>query len=140
MHMLIALNAYTSTTQICRTCTGPLVYTYLGCYWDKSGPYQLGDVQRNLPALVEGRADFSMAECAAAARDRGYAVFALQYFGQCFLGSVADVTRMDGASLKVPDDMCVNVPCVISGSPCNGLFNRAFSLDGLRAPAEEVEA
>ncbi len=115
------------------------MYKYLGCYYDMLGPYLIADLQRNLPARVEGRNDLSVEECAGATRARGYAVFALQWTGQCYMGSIEDVARMDGVSLKRSDDMCVNVPCVISGSPCSGYLNKTFLLDGVRAPAQGVE-
>jgi hypothetical protein len=58
-------------------------------------------------------------------------VFALQYIGQCFLGSMADVATMNAASQNVPDSMCYNVPCVIPGATCYGGKNKVFALQGV---------
>jgi hypothetical protein len=113
-------------------CAGPPVYTYVGCYADGSGgPYEYAHGQRTLPVLASGDGGLSMDECAAAARDRGYPVFALQWRGDCFMGSVADVAKMNAASQKLADSACLLIPCDQSAASCPGYINKVFLIEGM---------
>ncbi len=105
---------------------GPLGYTYLGCYTDWGGRYG----GRTFPDLLDGGRYVSVDECAAAARDKGYQVFALEWYGECFLGSFADVAAMDAALLKKADDGCQSIPCA-AGGPCPGWTLKVFFFGGV---------
>ncbi len=108
----------------------PPVYTYVGCYTDGYGPYTIDGNTRTFPARFGGNG-VSVDECAVAARDGGYTVFALQYYGQCFLGSMMDVAELNAASQRIADSMCLNVPCVLPDEDCSGWINKVFSLEGV---------
>jgi hypothetical protein len=79
------------------------------------------------------RSGVGIDECAAAARSRGFPVFALQGKGQCFFGSMADVARLQ-ASQKLSDDRCNNLPCPASAATCPGRINKVFFLIGAHTP------
>ncbi len=107
--------------------TGP-PYRYQGCYDDSSGPYQGGT--RTLPQVLDQyRLGVGLDECAAAARSRGFPVFALQGYGQCYFGSTADVSRLQG-SQNLSDASCSNLPCAASAASCSGNVNKVFFLIG----------
>jgi hypothetical protein len=113
---------------------GPPAYTYLGCYKDWGGPYTNIDTRgRTFPVWIGYDMStrrwrrVSVDECAAAARDRGYQVFALQWYGACFLGSLADVAVMHGR----PGGICQDVPCAPSQQSCPGWTNKVFLLGGM---------
>jgi hypothetical protein len=72
-------------------------------------------------------------ECAAAARSRGFPVFALQGYGQCFFGSMTDVARLQ-ASQQLSDDVCSSLPCPASAATCPGYINKVYILIGARMP------
>ncbi len=76
-----------------------------------------------------------MDECAAAARSRGFTVFALQGYGQCFFGSMADMTSM-GTSQKLSDASCNNLPCPasVAASACPGNINKVYIVHGADTP------
>jgi hypothetical protein len=93
-------------------CTGP-AYRYLGCYDDATGPF-LG---RTLPQGLDGRTGVAVEECSAAARSRGFPLFALQGKGQCFLGSMADIARIQAYG-KLADAACNDLPCPASAVTC----------------------
>jgi hypothetical protein len=104
-------------------------HRYQGCYNDDSGPYL--DGTRTLPQVLDNyRTGVSLEECAAAARSRGFTVFALQGAGQCFFGSLADVARLQG-SKKVPDSSCVDLPCSASAENCPKRINKVYVLVGV---------
>jgi hypothetical protein len=106
-------------------------YTYVGCYNDGSGPYSVDGYARTFPVWLGSGTGLSVDECAAVAQNRGYQVFALQYFGECFLGSLADVAAMDAASLKTTDATCDVIPCVDRNIFCPGMTNKVFWLGGV---------
>jgi hypothetical protein len=108
-------------------CTGPH-YRYQGCYDDATGPF-LG---RTLPQGLANSTGFGLEECAAAARGRGFPLFALQGKGQCFFGSVADLARIQ-ASQKLPDAECSNLPCPASAATCRMTTNKVYVLIGMHA-------
>jgi hypothetical protein len=111
---------------------GPAGYTYLGCYHDANfdGRGPTFPVWVGYDTSTGTWRYSSVDECAAAARDRGYQVFALQWYGTCFLGSLADVAAMDAAALKRADDICQPVPCP-PYSQCPGWTNKVFLLGGM---------
>jgi hypothetical protein len=74
-------------------------------------------------------------ECAAAARSRGFPVFALQGYGQCFFGSMADVARLQ-VSQKLSDDLCANLPCPASAATCPSYINEVYILIGMHCSIE----
>jgi hypothetical protein len=103
-------------------------YRYQGCYNDVSGPYLGGS--RTLPQVLDKfRTGVSLDECAAGARNRGLPVFALQGYGQSFIGSMADVARLE-ASQKLSDASCTNLPCPLSAATCTGNINNIFTVYG----------
>jgi hypothetical protein len=79
--------------------------------------------------LDEYRVGVGLDECAAAARSRGFPVFALQGYGQCFFGSMADVARLQ-ASQKLSDESCSNVPCPASAPACGMNNNKVYIVIG----------
>jgi hypothetical protein len=104
---------------------GP-AYRYQGCYNDEAGPYLGGG--RTLPQTYDNfRSGVGVDECAAAARSRGFPVFALQWKGQCFFGSMADVARLQG-SQKLSDDRCSSLPCPDSAATCPWRINKVYIL------------
>jgi hypothetical protein len=105
--------------------TGP-TYRYIGCYGDTAGPF-LG---RTLPQGLVGRTGVGVEECAAAALGRGFPFFALQGYGQCFFGSMADVARVQ-ASQSNPDAVCNGVPCPASATTCRGYINKVYFITGM---------
>jgi hypothetical protein len=84
---------------------------------------------RTLPQGLDGRTGVRVDECAAAARDRGFPLFALQGKGQCFFGSVADVARIP-ASQKLADAACNDLPCPASAAICPATTNKVYFLIG----------
>jgi hypothetical protein len=103
-------------------------YTYVGCYKEGSGPYPIG--QRAFPVSVIG-AGVSVEECAVAARHRGYPIFALQWYNECFMGSVADLAKMNAASQKTTDVSCGLIPCNPFATSCPGWLNKVYLLQGM---------
>jgi hypothetical protein len=69
-------------------------------------------------------------DCAAAARTKGFPVFALQGKGQCFFGSMADVARLQASSQRLSDDKCSSLPCPASAATCPDRINKIFVLIG----------
>ncbi len=87
--------------------------------------------------LDQYRTGVGLDECAAAARSRGLPVFALQGYGMCFFGSMADVARLQ-AYQKLSDASCINLPCATSAASCLLNVNKVYFLIG--AHAHPVEA
>jgi hypothetical protein len=114
---------------ICRHCLGiGPAYRYQGCYNDEAGPYLGGD--RTLPQTYGNfRSGVGIDECAAAACSRGFPVFAMQWKGQCFFGSMADVARLQ-SSQKLSDDKCSSLPCPESAATCPWRINKVYLLIG----------
>ncbi len=102
-------------------------YRFQGCYLDTTGPF-LG---RTLPQGLDGRTGVSIDECAAAARSRGFPLFALQGYGQCFFGSMADVQR---SQQKIADGDCNGLPCPASAATCLEYINKVYILIGAHIP------
>jgi hypothetical protein len=98
-------------------------YRYQGCFLDTTGPF-LG---RTLPQGLDGRKGVGVDDCAAAARSRGFPLFALQGYGQCFFGSMADVQR---SQQKLADGDCNDLPCPASAATCRGYVNKVYILIG----------
>ncbi len=113
--------------------TGP-PFRYQGCYNDLRGPYTNG---RTLPKVLDNfRMGVSVDECAAAARSRGFVVFALQGYGQCFFGSMADVASIS-SSQRLADASCNALPCPDSAaSGCPGNINKVYVTYGADNPLE----
>ncbi len=108
--------------------TGSPLFTYLGCYDDGSiRPY--ADGQQTFPKSLT-RAGMSELDCAVAARDGGYAVFAIQDYGKCSLGSLADIARQDAASKRIDDESCARIPCPVDDTQCRLSVNKVFLLEG----------
>jgi hypothetical protein len=111
--------------------TGP-AYRYQGCYNDLGGPYTNG---RTLPQVPDKfRTGVSLDECAAAARNRGFAVFALQGYGQCFFGSMADVASIS-SSQRLSDGSRNSLPCPASlAAGCPRNINKVYATYGADTP------
>jgi hypothetical protein len=73
----------------------------------------------------------SVDECALAARDRGYPIFSSQWRRECYMGSVADVAKMNAASLKLTDAVCSPIPCNQTAATCPGFVHKVFLLEGM---------
>jgi hypothetical protein len=105
-------------------------YIYLGCFKDyiQGSPYANG--MRTLPVEVVKSGGWTVDQWAVLARNKGYAVFALQFYSSCFMGSVADVARMIAMSENVTDAECSAIHCV-QGGPCPPSRNNVFFLEGM---------
>jgi hypothetical protein len=68
-------------------------------------------------------------QCAQAAARAGYEVFAMQYSGNCFMGTLADVAQM---KWKLDDAKCNTIPC-LSKDGCAGWTNRVYSIGACSA-------
>jgi hypothetical protein len=91
-----------------------------------------------MPQLLENmRTGYGIDECVAAARSRGFPVFAQQWKGQCSFGSMADVARLQ-ATQRLSDDKCSNLPCPTSAANCPGRINKIFVLIGAFTPSDCV--
>jgi hypothetical protein len=111
---------------MCGACS---LYTYIGCYKDGSGgPYARG--QQTLPVSLT-RTGLSIDDCAVAARDRGYPVFSLQGYGVCFIGSMADLAKMNAAFQNTTDAVCSSIPCDRTTATCPSAVNKVFRLEGM---------
>jgi hypothetical protein len=84
---------------------------------------------RTLPQGLDGRTGVGVDECAAAARSRGFPLFALQGKGQCFFGSMADVARVQASQSK-SDETCNDLPCPTSATTCRTFINKVYMLTG----------
>jgi hypothetical protein len=93
----------------------------------KESPY--GNGLRALP-VVFGYGGWSVDQCAALAREKGFVVFAVQAFSECWVGAIADVAKMIAASRNTTDAECSNVPCA-QGAPCTLSRNKVFFLEGM---------
>ncbi len=98
---------------------------YKGCFSDGSGPYDAPPWGggRTLPATLNTNG-LTHEQCAQAAAQAGYDVFAMQASGYCFMGTLADVAQM---KQKLDDATCNTLPCV-GGNPndCLGLVNKVY--------------
>ncbi len=102
---------------------------YQGCFQDGNGPYQTaayGSGGRALPAALS-TSSWTVDQCARAAAIRGYEVFGIEVDGQCFMGTLADVTQM---TQKLDDAQCDNVPCV-GAKNCVAWALKVFSIGAL---------
>jgi hypothetical protein len=99
----------------------------MGCYGDGDGPYKSipGGGKRTLPAALN-TGGLTHEQCAQAAGQAGYDVFALQSSGNCFMGTFGDVSQMS-ARRKLDDALCSATPCV-AGTTCGGLVNKVYSI------------
>jgi hypothetical protein len=79
--------------------------------------------------LDQYRTGVGLDECAAAARSRGFPLFALQGYGQCYFGSLADVARLQ-ASQKLADASCSMLPCPAAAAACPVNINKVYFLIG----------
>jgi hypothetical protein len=121
----------TSQLYLLREFTGP-AYRYQGCYRDSTGPYMEG--KRTLPRVLDDyRTGVGLEECAAAARSSGFPVFALQGYGQCFFGSMADVAHLQD-SQRLADGSCSNLPCPAASAICPRNINKVYFLIGEHKP------
>jgi hypothetical protein len=114
-------NALDKLTVMC--CADDVRKGYKGCYSDGDGPYTLtpGGASRTLPATLNTDG-LTHEQCAQAAGQAGYDVFALQASGNCFMGTIADVVQM---KRKLGDDTCGSIPCV-AGPGCAGMVNKVY--------------
>jgi hypothetical protein len=100
---------------------------YKGCYADGDGPYETPPWgrSRTLPAALDTNG-LTHEQCALAAAQAGYEVFALQASGYCFMGTLADVAEM---KQKLYDSKCSTTPCVrVDGIGCIGMVNKVYSI------------
>jgi hypothetical protein len=86
-----------------------------------------------MPHGLDGRIGVGVEECAGAARSRGFPLFALKGYGQCFFGSVPDVQR---SQQKLADASCNSLPCAASAATCRGYINKVYMLLGMHTPLD----
>jgi hypothetical protein len=82
------------------------------------------------------RTGVGMDDCARAARNRGFPVFALQGEGLCFFGSMADVARLQATQRNLSDALCNDLPCAASAATCRGRTNKGYILLGTHTPLD----
>ncbi len=121
----------TLTKSFARLCaTGLPGYTYLGCFKEEAQSSPYGNGLHSLPVSLTRSGAWTVGQCAVAARDRGYPVFALQGYGLCFISAVADVAKMIVASKNTTDDACLALPCAQAGASCPPSLNKVYFLEG----------
>jgi hypothetical protein len=114
----------------CLSAAGAPGYTYLGCFKEEAQSSPYGNGLRALPVFLSRSGAWTVDQCAVAARDKGYPVFALQGYGLCFMGALADVSKMIAASKKTSDDSCSALPCAQAGASCPASLNKVYFLEG----------
>jgi hypothetical protein len=96
---------------------------YKGCFGDGDGPYRSWLQKRTLPGTLNTNG-FTHEQCALAAAQAGYEVYAMQLDGYCFMGTFADVAQM---KRQFDDSTCNTVPC-LGGVGCIVLLNKVYSI------------
>ncbi len=94
--------------------------SYKGCFADGDGPYT--SMNHTLPATLS-MDGLTYEQCAQAAGQAGYDVFAIQTSGYCFMGKFDDVAQM---KQKLDDATCSTTPCV-GGIGCIQGVNKVYS-------------
>jgi hypothetical protein len=97
---------------------------YKGCFADGDGAYVTPPWggTRTLPAALNNNR-FTHEQCALAALQAGYEVYAMQASGYCFMGTLADVVQM---KQKLDDSRCTDIPCSEQVG-CVGMVNKVYS-------------
>jgi hypothetical protein len=98
---------------------------YKGCFADGDGLYVTPPWGggRTLPAALN-TVGLTHEQCAQAAVQASYDVFAMQANGVCFMGTLADVAQM---KQKLDDVSCSAIPCLQPGG-CAGMVNKVYSI------------
>jgi hypothetical protein len=99
---------------------------YKGCFADLNGPYTVPPWEgssRMLPKALNTNG-FTHEQCALAAAQAGYEVYAMQASGFCFMGTLVDVVQ---TKTKLDDSRCSTTPC-LAGVGCFSLINKVYSL------------
>jgi hypothetical protein len=106
-------------------CADDVRKGYKGCFADGDGTYVTSPWggNRALPAALNTNG-FTHEQCAQAAAQAGYDVFAMQANGVCFMGTLADVAQM---KQKLDDANCSTTLCV-GGVGCVSLVNKVYSI------------
>jgi hypothetical protein len=112
------------------SAAGSPEYTYIGCFKEEAQNSPYGNGLWALPVSLTSSAGWTVDQCAVAARDKGYPVFALQGYGLCFMGAVADVAKMIAASKKTTDNACSALPCAQAGTSCPPSLNKVYFIGG----------
>jgi hypothetical protein len=102
---------------------------YQGCFSDGDGPYTTlpWGSGRTLPAALDTNG-FTHEQCALAAAQAGYDVYAMQSERYCFMGNLADVAQM---KTKLDHTKCSTTPCVqVDGIGCIVMVNKVYSIGG----------
>jgi hypothetical protein len=97
---------------------------YKGCFADGDGAYVASPWggTRTLPAALNTNR-LTHEQCALAAAQGGYEVYAMQASGYCFMGTLADVVQM---KRKLDDSTCSTIPCLTE--ICLGMVNKVYSV------------
>jgi hypothetical protein len=105
---------------------------YVGCFRDGDGPYVTPPWGggRTLPAALTSNG-FTLEQCAQAAADSEYAVFAMQASRYCFMGRQTDLAAF---TTKLDNATCNTTPC-LNGVGCVGMVNKAYWLTARTWPA-----
>jgi hypothetical protein len=98
---------------------------YKGCFADQHGPYNVPPwgSSRTMPACLNTNG-FSHEQCALAAAQAGYEVYAMQSSGFCCMGTLVDVVQ---TKTKLDDSRCSTTPC-LAGVGCFDMINKVYSI------------
>ncbi len=100
---------------------------YIGCFGDGDGPYGSAPWGGSHTLLASLNTDgITHEQCAQAAGQAGYEVYALQGQGVCFMGTLADVAQMERT---LDDATCSTTPCV-AGIDCVPSVSKVYSIGG----------
>ncbi len=98
---------------------------YKGCFDDLDGPYNVPPwgSSRTMPACLNTDG-FTHEQCALAAAQAGYEVYAMQSSGFCCMGTLVDVVQ---TKTKLIDSRCRTTPC-LGGVGCINMINKVYSI------------
>jgi hypothetical protein len=98
---------------------------YKGCFADLDGPYTVPPYGggRTMPVCLNTDR-FTHEQCALAAAQGGFEVYAMQSSGFCCMGTLVDVVQ---AKTKLDDSRCSTTPC-LNGVGCINIVNKFYSI------------
>jgi hypothetical protein len=96
---------------------------YTGCFADLDGPYDVPPwgSSRTMPACLNTNR-FTHEQCALAAAQAGYEVYAMQSKGFCCMGTIVDVVQ---TKMKLDDSRCSTTPC-LGEVGCFNMINKVY--------------
>ncbi len=112
---------------LCTTmvCAADVRKGYKGCFADNDGPYDVPPYggRHTLPACMDTNR-LTHEQCALAAAQAGYEVYAMQWYGNCCMGTLADVVQM---KTQLDESRCPTVPCY-NGVGCIPEVHKVYTL------------